>query len=143
MDRGKLHFSSSKARRGLLYVMVIGCLALVGMPTRDVDSMPRESGKIISFGPRNNVGANESATSVVALGDLDNNGDLDIVSGSGFYASAAASASPPQRALDGRACRCGMRPPAQRCRTTRRTHFDLGTPIHLGVRFRYCRYSSP
>ena len=82
MDRGRFNLSSWMVRRGLVYVMVIGCLVLVGMPTRDVGSMPRQTGNTVLFGPGSAVGASTSSVMSLAAGDLDNDGDLDIVSGS-------------------------------------------------------------
>ena len=65
--------------RALLLVM-IGCVALVGMPPRHAQGMPSIGWKTISFGAANDVGPSTDDVRSVALGGLDHDGDLDIVS---------------------------------------------------------------
>ncbi len=74
MDHGRPKLKMRVVLRALLLVVTTGPLVLVGMPSI--------GWKTISFGAANDVGASTANVRSVALGDLDDDGDLDVVSGS-------------------------------------------------------------
>lgn len=74
MDHGRPNLKMRVVLTALLLVVTTGPLVLVGMPSI--------GWKTISFGAANDVGPSTDDVRSVALGDLDDDGNLDLPSGS-------------------------------------------------------------
>ena len=82
MRHRRFNLKMHPAVRALVYIMVIGSLLLVGGSSAEVGATPASAAKHIFFGPGNDAWTNQiDRVSSVAVGDLDDDRDLDIVAG--------------------------------------------------------------
>jgi hypothetical protein len=63
--------------------LAVGLAILIVLGPAAVTATPADGQPAITFGSGNDVGASIASVNAIALGDLDNDGDLDIISGTG------------------------------------------------------------
>jgi hypothetical protein len=63
--------------------LAVGLAILIVLVPAAVTATPADGHPAITFGSGNDVGASIASVNAIALGDLDNDGDLDIISGTG------------------------------------------------------------
>ena len=83
MDPGRSVARLRLVLRALICCAVLCSVLIAGRPAHDVEAIASGGCRTISFGAGNDVGASTASVYSVALGDLDNDGDPDIVSVSG------------------------------------------------------------